>query len=211
MNQRIDPSYNAEMNEHKEQITIVRHVPSLPPASGIFENDLLFNAADLCFYHELKSDADKWVWEKVTYGINRQYVIPVHLLYGDSFDFNDIVDRMETIVGWMRDRYDEMFDPLDTSDLGSTYINVIEKYNEIITYLNHICKTSFAFCEWKDLETSEKIRDFGQLYMNTLIEFLNPYFKEMEKQWLLLEGLKTANSFAEVRALAKQLQPDKEV
>lgn len=174
MSQRMNPSYNGKLNGDTEAITLVRHLPSRPPASSIYANNIVFDKSDLCFWHVIKQD-NKWIWERVTYGINRQYVLPIHLLT-DTFTIDQVVDALDTIIYFMKTRYNDVFEPLVKGDDGATEINCILKYNEIATYVNHVCGTELEMASPKADGTTA--RDFGTKYMNRLIEVLNPHADE---------------------------------
>ena len=72
----INPAFNLALNQHREEFNVAVRVPMLPPPSEKYAHHLLHLITDACFYRCTVID-DKWTWEKVSYGIHRQYVLAI--------------------------------------------------------------------------------------------------------------------------------------
>lgn len=112
----LNPSYSAKMNDSPEEFTLVVHVPELPSATGVYKDSVYFLETDKCFYQCVELN-DVWIWRKVTFGPNRQFVLPVNYLvvgeYGYTFD--DEIHALRQIILEMK-KYDDYFTDLHSSN-----------------------------------------------------------------------------------------------
>lgn len=144
----VDLGYGAAINADTEnQITLIRHLPRLPSPSEKYANVVAYDKRSTCFFRCFKKDENSpWVWEKVTQGYRRVFMIPVPLLDPDS-TFSTIVGVLNTTVRYLNDFYGFPFTPVDANEYGSTEEAAVAKFNELVDFVNHVCNTALVHAD----------------------------------------------------------------
>ena len=96
MSKIFNPALSKELNLHREEFDIVVRAPFLPPAGEEFSTKVVYHAPDACFYRCIELEGS-WTWEKVTFGIHRQYVLSVSFVSPSKVIYNyALVDKEAT-------------------------------------------------------------------------------------------------------------------
>lgn len=186
MAKHLNPSYGKKMNDDRTSFTLVAHVPELPAASYVYENKVVYNKKDACFYRcRLLDGAASYIWEPVTFGIKRQFVLPVAWIVtrDGRYNFDDEVAALRNIVTEMSKyvtHFQEMYDSDDPNfiwinpahDKKATEKQYIVAANEVIWWVNEYCQN-----EATQLDTipAESEAEVIAVYINKLIGALNPH------------------------------------
>lgn len=197
---QFNPSYNEVMNASKSEFTFVVRVPILPPASAMYSTKVVLNKIDRCFYNCIEHDG-KWVWEKITFGPTKTYVLPVTWI-PTPYVFDDEVNTIKELIKELRKRNVDIAElvPADAS-IGVTLNEACAKVNEIITYVNWACAENLDLVpDGLTLDTvtyPNATCEELAYYLNNVIGVLNPHAGsriEHKKLWDAIEELRAHTS-----------------
>ena len=197
---QFNPSYNEVMNASRREFTFVVRVPILPPASAMYSTKVVLNKIDRCFYNCIEHDG-KWVWEKITFGPTKTYVLPVTWI-PTPYVFDDEVNTIKELIKELRKRNVDISDlvPADES-IGVTLNEACAKVNEIIKYVNWACAENLDLVpDGLTLDTityPDATCEELAYYLNNVIGVLNPHAGsriEHKKLWDAIEELRTQTS-----------------
>lgn len=171
MSQNINPTYGSVVNGNAEKFSFVTHVPSLPSPSRKYADLVLLDKTNGCLYHCLKLDG-KWVWEAVTSGINRRYVLPVNkIIIGTNNNellAATIYNTLRNIVNALK-KYGDVFETLPNNP---TLDMAMSLYDKLVDHVNRTC--SVTLVKANHGVNGDTIPQFAEK-VNLLIAELNPH------------------------------------
>lgn len=195
MKQSFNPDYSSLLNQQRGDFSIVTHVPALPNPSNTYKSIICYLKTDGCFYRCVYLE-DAWMWEKVTYGPLRQYVLGVTWITVE-YVFDDCVNSLKAIIAEMK-RYGDYFADMEEGEHGVSLLTAVRKTNEIIKYVNRVCGVELEYVDEGcvlDPTTGDTCEELGTK-LNLLIGVLNPHAGaklEHEKLEARIEALEQAS------------------
>ena len=172
MSQIVDAGSGSTLNASNANcVTLVHHLPGLPAPSEKYSNSVCYDKRDTCFYRCKQNEGGSWSWEKVTTGFRRNFLIPVATLSTES-TFSDIVKTINVVVGYLNDFYCYAFDPVNSNSYGSTEEAAVEKFNELVDFINHVCSTNLVKADLLS-NNADTLNDIVPK-MNEFIFVINP-------------------------------------
>lgn len=186
MSKLFNPALSRELNQQRDKFNIVVHMPFLPPACDKYSTFVAYLEKDACFYRCTLLEG-AWKWEKVTYGIHRQYILSVSYVMPSKVEPQyQVVDKTETptpkegVTYYTKDE-DGEFQPAtgisafaDDVDYYEV-VNVIRLYvfDDIVNCINDIVNglKRYGVTEFSYLENATMVEAVATI--NDLIKHVN--------------------------------------
>jgi predicted nucleic acid-binding Zn-ribbon protein len=186
MSKSFNPALSRELNLQRDRFNVVVHVPFLPSACEKYSTLVAYLEKDACFYRCTLLEG-AWKWEKVTYGINRQYILSVSYVMPSKVEPQyQLVDREKTpspvegVTYYTKDE-DGEFQPatgISAFADGVDYyevVNVIRLYvfDDIVSCINDIVNglKRYGVTEFSYLENATMVEAVATI--NDLIRHVN--------------------------------------